>query len=154
MIEKTNAPKPMGKVHRGKVKWITGCCTVLRKEVRYQQVKPVPWDADKRWHTVLYVRADIENEYGLRLGMWLMLPVKLLDEVLKQMHLPLMSDNHKHHHWDVEDVWQNTYINRQLLILALNRHKYDVLWQCDDENGRVIYDLTMRDTRCAIKDEL
>lgn len=145
MIEKVYAPKAIGAVRRGKVVMFTGCSTAQRKNVRYPQVKPTTWDADKRWHKALYVWADVKNEFGLKRRMGLLLPVKVLDKVLEQIHLPLMSANGKHKHWTKLDADENTIINCQLVQHALNHHTYDIVWRCDEENGRVVYDLVIND---------
>lgn len=145
MIEIVEGPKALGKERRGRVLMFTGCGTALRKEIRHPKSNLVAWDYDKRWSRGLYVWADVENEYGLRRNIGLLLPVKVLDTVLAEMQLPLMSQNRRHKRWAVEDDEDLPYINRLLVLQALNRHGYDIKWRCDDENGRIIYDLTIRD---------
>lgn len=157
MMSEVVYPQRLGRIRHGRVVRFTGCCTVLKSNIRYPQSKVVRWDADMRWHKGVYMWAEVENEHGLTANIGLMMPVRVIDDVLDKMSLPRLSIKKRHEicvnpKWVVTDEDDeddekeaNTYINRVMLLAALNKHCYDIMWQCDDENGRVTYDLSIND---------
>lgn len=143
-------PLRVGKVRHGHVKKFTGCCTALKSGIHLPQTKPVHFDADRRWHLAEYMWAEVENEHGLTVEVGLLVPLKVIDDVLDKMQLPRLSTpdrtkNSINPRWEVRDDEGNSYINRLALIGALNRNCYEILWQCDDANGRLTYELSIRD---------
>lgn len=148
-IEK-KVPQRVGKERHGHLEKFTGCCTVLKSGILLPQTKPVHFDADRRWHIAEYMTAVVVDEHGMKADIGLLVPLKVLDDLLTRMHLPPLgtTDRTKHSinpRWEVSDDEGNTYINRLMLLAALNRNAYDILWQCDDENGRLTYDLVIDD---------
>lgn len=131
-------PEPVGEVRQGRIVRFTRCAALSKGNIRYPLVKPVPWDADVRWHEAVYMWADVENGYGLHRNIGLLVPVKVIDSVLDSMHLPRMSASRK---WQKMHYDGLCFINGAMLIQALNRHCCDVTWLCDDVNGRLVYNL-------------
>lgn len=152
-------PQRVGRIRHGRVVRFTRCCTVLKSNIRYPQSKVVHWDADMRWHKGLYMWAEVENEHGLTANIGLLVPVRVIDDVLDKVPLPRLSIKKRHEicvnpKWVVTDEDDenyenyadyekevNTYINRDMLLTVLNKNCNAILWQCDDENGRVVYEL-------------
>lgn len=143
-------PRRVGKVRHGRVKRFTGCCTVIKSGIRFPKAKPVHSDANRLWHLGLYMWAEVVDDHGMTAEIGLLVPLKVLDDVLDKMQLPRLSTpdrtkNSINPRWEVRDDMGNSYINRLTLIGALNRQAYNVLWQCDDANGRLTYRLSIRD---------
>lgn len=141
-------PQRVGKVRHGQVERFTGCCTVIKSGIRFPKAKPVWWDASRLWHVAVYMWAEVVDEHGMRAELGLLVPLKVLDDVLRQSGLPLLSTPDRVRHsinprWQVYDGEGNTYINRLALLTALNRNSYSIMWQCDDANGRLTYGLSI-----------